>query len=134
MLSINHSNVRFLALLTLAAVGCAEQSPTISGKITYEGKDVPSGMISFLPANGQGTPFGSTIQNGSYTVEKGYVGKRFVAISAKNEVKFNGREMIMPAEGKPGDDLIPENAVGNMQEVEIKGGSQTLDFHLKAPQ
>lgn len=123
----------FLALITLGA-GCTESAPSVSGAVTYEGKPVASGRISFNPVDGQGTPFGGLIKDGSYTVETAYVGKRLVAISAKNEIQFNGREMIMPAEGKPGDDLIPENAVGNMQEVEIKGGSQTLDFHLTAPQ
>jgi hypothetical protein len=122
-----------LALISFVA-GCTESAPLVSGDVTYEGKPVASGRISFNPVGGQGTPFGGLIKDGSYTTDTAYVGKRLVVISAKNEIKFNGREMIMPTEGKPGDDLIPENAVGNMQEVEIKGGSQTLDFHLKAPQ
>jgi hypothetical protein len=130
---MNRSIAKLLALFAFVTVGCAEKPPTISGKVTFDGKDVASGMISFLPINGQGTPFGSTIKDGSYTIDQGHAGKRLVAISAKNEVKFNGREMIMPAEGKPGDELIPENAVGNMQEVEVKAGSQTLDFNLTAP-
>ena len=130
---VHWQNTLTLAGLALIAVGCAESTPTVSGAVTYEGKEVASGRISFMPVGGQGTPFGGAIENGVYTIEKAYPGKRLVAITAKNKVKFNGREMTMPAEGKPGEDLIPENAVGNMQEVEIKAGSQTLDFNLTAP-
>ncbi len=119
--------------LAFIAVGCAESTPTVSGVVTYNGAAVPSGRISFMPVGGQGTPFGGPIENGKYSIEKAYAGKRLVAITAANEVKFNGREMITPAEGKPGEELIPENATGNMQEVEVKSGSQTLDFNLTAP-
>ncbi|QDV78712.1 hypothetical protein [Botrimarina mediterranea] len=131
-MSKRNCHFAFIALFSLLA-GCAERAPSVQGTVTYEGKPIESGRIAFSPIGGQGTPFGGLIENGSYSIDEAYLGKRVVAISAKNEIKFNGREMIMPAEGKPGEELVPEDAVGNMQEVEITGGSQTLDFHLTAP-
>jgi hypothetical protein len=136
----------WLLALTLALLpGCGGGAARVAGEVTYEGRPVGDGAISFLPADGKGPAAGGPIVGGQYTVEDLTPGPKLVKIEAVKKVPFarsseemakraavnklfgDGSGIIDPA------DVIPPNAEGNNATVEIKPGKQTRDFHLKKP-
>ncbi|MBN2294403.1 MAG: hypothetical protein JXM70_18385 [Pirellulales bacterium] len=134
-----------LCLLLPLVAGCGGSESVVSGTVTYDGQPVEKGSILFQPVDGKGASCGGPIENSKYKIET-TPGKKLVQIVAVKKVKY-GR--LSPAEelkrtqeaAMSGDtsgiidraDTIPPNAQGNNTEVEIKPGSQTLDFHLKKP-
>jgi hypothetical protein len=133
-------------LLILAALpGCSGSLGTLSGDVTYDGQPVGEGQIVFVPADGNGPEVADKITNGKYTVSRVPPGPKIVRIEAYRKVNFasSSEEMMKRAAEarKRGDDsglvdpadVIPPNAEGNNAKVEVKAGSQTLDFHLKKP-
>ena len=138
--------MRKTSLFTLVAcaaaiAGCGgESSPTLSGTVHFDGQPISKGSIVFIPVGGNGTPFAGDIRDGKYFVEKAYPGKRTVSIGGimggessspvtRESVERGTREGKKAAEQK----TVPENAVGNMQEIEVKAGKQVFDFKLTSP-
>jgi hypothetical protein len=124
--------------------GCKDKSDVVSGSVSYNGRPVASGSISFQP-DGTGAGFGAMIVDGKYTTDKVYPGKKIVLIhgvdaeaapltresyeKAAEEARAAGRQ-----ESPLGpNEYIPADAEGNNQPVEITGGQQTLNFDLKGP-
>lgn len=132
-----------LAIFTMVALtGCdGKSTPTISGTVSFDGQPV-NGYISFISVEGGGTPFSTEITDGRYETEKAYAGKRLVSINGivgeRTSIRVpNTREAAMKAlqenKKEPEKDYLPENAVGNMQEIEVKAGKQVFDFELTSP-
>ena len=125
-------------------IGCGPSSPTATGKVTYENELIAKGNITFSPASG-GPIVGAEIVKGTYSVTGLTAGKSRVSVIAVKDVPFarSSEEMAKMAETqkiKGNDsglidpaDIIPENAKGNNQEIEIKAGNQVLDFNLSKP-
>lgn len=125
---------QLLVLLSAAVVcGCGGDSqPTVSGKVTLDGKPLENGAISFVPADGATATAGGIITNGEYTVEVP-AGAKKVEITA---AKVVGQR---PAyEGNPNspmiditESIIPEryNTKSELTR-EVKAGENTLDFEL----
>jgi hypothetical protein len=126
--------------------GCAQET-SVSGTVTFNGQPIERGSIRFVSTEKQGPTFGAVIKNGKYTVEKAVPGPKVATIQAMNEraVPTSSAELEQLAEqaqttGKAVSDtldplaLIPPDAEGNSQTVEIHQGPQTLDFHLKSRQ
>jgi hypothetical protein len=132
-----------LALITLA--GCGSSDASISGKVTLDGVPLERGFINVMPADGGSAPAGGEITNGSYSVKEIPPGKKIIEIIGVKKVTFASStdEMRLAAEEakKKGDDsglvepadIIPRNAEGNLQEIELVAGSQSKDFALKTP-
>jgi hypothetical protein len=135
-----------MALASLVAfVGCA-QDTTVTGNVTFNGQPIERGSIRFVSTDKQGPTFGAVIKDGQYTVEKAVPGPKVVTIQAMDEkalptssaeleemaaqANSTGTRIATPNELPA---LIPADAAGNSQTVEIKQGAQTLDFHLKSP-
>lgn len=57
-----------LFLSCLALPGCGRSSATVNGKVTYQGKDLKGGSISFVSTEGEPTSAGTINEDGSYTV------------------------------------------------------------------
>jgi hypothetical protein len=70
----------FLAAITTLS-GCGPTMGTVSGSVTVDGQPVTSGVISFVPADGKGTPVTVDITSGNYTAQAAAGSKR-VQISA----------------------------------------------------
>jgi hypothetical protein len=130
-----------VTLMALAgAVGCGQGASTsLSGSVTYNGAPVENGSVSFAPVGG-GTSFGAEIVDGRYAAEKPTPGKFQVLIRADRPAQIvkTREEAERQLEANAGNPLvsanyIPEDAAGNGQQVEIKSGSQTLDFALTGP-
>jgi hypothetical protein len=67
----------FMAMVGMTLCGCSESQPAgperspVSGTITFAGKPVPFGTISFIPPEGSGLPVsGAEIQDGQYNCSK----------------------------------------------------------------
>lgn len=73
-----------LSVLPLAT-GCGgEAKGTVSGKVTYQGKPLPGGFVTFVPDNG--APVHSDIQSdGTYRIDKAPVGSVKISIQPKSE-------------------------------------------------
>jgi len=131
------------ALLPIAA-GCGS-STVVQGQVTYDGKDVENGSINFLPADGDGPTCGASITAGRYEVEIVTPGRKKVQVVGVKAVPFARSSEEMERMSKEaaarGDasgiidraDTVPADAQGNNVEIDVKPGSQTLDFHLKPP-
>lgn len=130
--------------LLLLLAGCGG-STAVTGSVSYEGQPVESGSITFLPADGQGPSAGAAISGGQYRVDEITPGEKTVQIVGLKEISFarSSAEMAQQAEeaarrgtaAAPVEQAseIPANAEGNNATVEVKPGTQTLDFHLKRP-
>lgn len=125
-------------LVPLVLAGC-QQSNSVHGTVSYDGEPVKGGSIMFMPADGQGTLVGAQIREGRYVVYDPSPGKYVAKIEAAGQsaVPQSSEESFTrameSAQNPVPDDFTPQNAIGNMQEVEIEPGSQTLDFDLKPP-
>jgi hypothetical protein len=62
---------RWVLLVPLALLlgGCNRGKGTVSGEVTYDGKPIPWGRITFLCQEGQKTSHSSRIVNGKYTIK-----------------------------------------------------------------
>jgi hypothetical protein len=135
---MRHIAILFPALiLGMAAPGCGT-SASVSGQVTYEGAAVKKGLITFLPADGNGPAAAGPITDGSYRVDNLTPGPKVVQIVSTEDTTAPvvDLEEVRKKKGKgpaPSSALIPANAVGNNTGVEIKAGAQTLSFDLKKP-
>jgi hypothetical protein len=134
-----------LALILSLTPGCGNSLASVSGEVTYNGEPVGKGYITFLPADGKGPPTAGPIADGHFAVDNLPPGPKIVKIEAVKKVPFarssdemakraavdkflgNGSGLIDPA------DIIPPNAEGNNQKVDIQPGQHTRDFPLKKP-
>jgi hypothetical protein len=115
-------------------LGCGG-GKSVSGTVTFAGKEVEAGFITFFPADGKGNTKGAKIVGGQYTITGLAPGQKRVLVAAEPEAqvvptpKNEAPQVVAKFPTGP----IPPNAVGNNQVVDITGGSQTLDFALGKP-
>ena len=125
--------------------GCGNSPSVVSGSVTYNGEPVGNGHIVMQPVDGKGASCGGEIKDGKFSVET-TPGKKLVQIIAVKKINFGRpspqeQARLLREAAARGDhsgileraDAIPPNAQGNNVEVEVKSGSQTLDFNLKSP-
>src|SRR5262245_61030921 len=63
--------VLFLALVvSVAAVGCGGGSASVSGDVTYDGKPLPGGDVTFVSTEGRGSNSARLEPNGKYTIPR----------------------------------------------------------------
>lgn len=146
MFHLCHTRLWLVVLVVSLAAGCGDSSSTVTGEVTYDGQPVGDGMITFLPADGKGPPAGGRIANGRYSVTGVPPGPKIVQINAVKSVQFarssaemekmaaaakakgNATGIVEPA------DVIPPDAVGNNNPLEVKPGKQTHIVILKKPE
>ena len=134
------------AVALLAAAGCG-RSADLSGNVSYDGQPVESGTITFVPADGGGPTAGALITEGRYRARDLSPGSKVVQIQGfrdvpmarySSELAEQAEEAMRRGESlavDPVDDaqIIPADAQGNNETIEVQPGRQTLDFHLKPP-
>ena len=130
-----------LVLLLAGCGGDGANRGSVSGKVTLNGAALESGSISFVPIEGTQSPSsGATIANGSYEIprDKGpMVGKYQVVITSSRKT---GKK-IAAGSPAPAGTMIEEvveavPAIYNVKSTlrgEVKPGSNTFDYELKAP-
>jgi hypothetical protein len=88
---LSHSRL-FVLLLGLSAVGCGLNSKgNISGKVLYDGKPLPGGLVTFVPTSGQGAFTSRLGPDGSYSLEKVPTGPMKIAVKAFPPKQGGGR-------------------------------------------
>jgi hypothetical protein len=134
-----------LVAWALLSSGCGSTTATVTGEVTYDGKAVGDGYITFTPADGKGKDGGGPISNGRYTVAGLPPGPKIVKVIAVKPVNFaSSSEEMMQRAAKARQsgnhdglvdpaDTIPENAEGNNARFEVQPGEQTHNFGLKSP-
>src|SRR5262245_47283891 len=142
-----------LGFAGLAAAGCGPSTGTVSGKVTFEGKDLPMGSINFVPEKGNAKT--GAIQDGKYTVDEVPLGEAKVTITVPMAVAGGGPfSKGGPPAGKgivPKDVQVPQGfdpSKANMAssvkipqqyadgsttplKYTVVSGKQTKDFDLK---
>ncbi len=122
----------------VVVAGCNNAPPPaeVVGTVTYDGQPVTTGIISFLPPDGNGQSSGGAINNGKYQVYPKAAlapGKYRVEIrwakktGEKNPNAGYGQSPDVVVEGLP--------AKYNAESVltaDLKSGMNTLDFNLEA--
>lgn len=130
-------------LLLPLAIGCGGQAKgTVSGKVTYQGRPLSSGIVSFVPESG--APHYADIQSdGSYRMVNAPVGPVKIGVQSKPkqsaspsarmprnpqdygklEADMNQKESILP------DQYTDPNKSGLTYTV--KKGKQPFDIELK---
>jgi hypothetical protein len=128
-----------LALLLGCGHGSDLERVTISGKVTYQGKPVPEGMIAFVPIKTTKGPTASAIiKDGAYeAVAAGGVplGTHRVEVQAFRPLPAN-RSPNRPAalrEREPREQYLPQkfNRQSTMEITIDAKDSRTRDFDLK---
>lgn len=118
--------------LVLAA-GCGKKMITVEGNVTWQGKAVDSGSISFAPADGKGPTLGGGIKDGKYKLEgAGGVtpGKKTVTIMA---VRKTGKQVEAGPPEPPGKMVDEVVSVSSTQSCEIADGKvNQQDFEVQA--
>ncbi len=66
-------------VLLLLLAGCSSSNGTITGKVTYQGKPLPSGTVTFVPEKG-GSAVVGVIQDGEYKATKVPTGPAKIAV------------------------------------------------------
>lgn len=125
-------------LLTIAVSGCSDNMAEVHGRVTYNGKPVDNGTISFEAVDGKGPTSGGPIKEGQYELDgpaRMIPGPKLVRIkgfgkSGKKTSPFPGaKEQV---------DVIEQYIPSSYNEkstlkTEVKPGSNELDFALKKP-
>ena len=127
--------IRICLLLTLLALlGCGGESKSeVSGKVTYDGKAVTGGSLTFSPVaeegnTNPGAPASTTVTaDGSYSTS--------LVVPGNNTVTYFPPAMSYPEghEPEPGEPLPTsgfEGLVPREEKVTIADGSNTIDIEL----
>jgi hypothetical protein len=123
----------------VALPGCGESGPTMGrvyGKVTYNGKPVPKGTITFVPTTPGGrNATGVIAEDGSYSLQTespgdgAITGDYKVAISARDDVILD----YIPKKAPPPKRLTPEkyeNPETSDLTAKVESGSNSRDFDL----
>ena len=141
-----------LPLFLILVSGCPKKSGTVgtlSGKVTYKGKEVTGGQMTFFTKEGGAVP--ATIKpDGTYSVRDLAVGEATVTVDTKNLKPANpaavrgggGDHKMQTGPVPPGFSQKPEGEYVEIPpkyadqkktdlKVTVTGGPQTQDFELK---
>lgn len=110
----------WLAVVLLVA-GCGRESHPLSGTVSFDGKPVADGYITFFPT--AGTSRGTPIQSGQYELDVP-PGEYRVLVTATPKVEGNTRPKLLPF------DPIPPTAPGNNAAHTIVPGQTVLNIAI----
>jgi hypothetical protein len=134
--------IHILVAVSIILVGCAKPTSRVSGIVMFDGKPLEQGSITFHPADGKGAAAAAEIEDGHFSVPNVTSGPKIVEVSSTKPIKSpqSSEDMAKAfaeakAKGKSAAtvefaDLIPRDAIGNNQKVELAPGSQTMNFQL----
>jgi hypothetical protein len=125
----------FLLAATALTSGCGGPAlGEVSGTISYDGKIVEQGSISFIPADGSGPSTGGAITEGKFAVQKVPVGTAKVVISG---TKVTGKKQMFKDPNSPfvqtSEEYLPakyNDPSKTELSYEVKSGVQSKNFEL----
>jgi len=128
-------------MCALAATGCGSSGPTmgrVSGTVTYQGKPIEKGTVTFISTDGERPNATGPIEGGSYTLQTSepgdgaVVGEYKIAVS---DIDPNAYITALPgAPAKKPKSGLPKqylNADTSGMTFKVESGSQTKDIELK---
>jgi len=105
----------------------------VSGTVTFDGKPVEKGNITFLPVDGKSANTGGEIVGGKYKVKNPTPGKSRVEVSIRPDVPVSNSMGDAKPYKVPPEVALFSKAVGNNQVQDISDKSQVLDITLTSP-
>jgi hypothetical protein len=126
-----------LSFTLLAAFGCGGgDGSTVSGEVTFNGKPLDKGYVTFNPSDGKGKPVGAEIVGGKYTARNVAPGKNKVLVTSTVAGQASDSMDAAIAEAKkakggPPADAPTDKSDGNNQEHDIPSGGHTLNLTIK---
>ena len=116
------------ACLLLSMVGCGPRTGVVSGDVTFNGKPIPGGILTFRPSdNSQNSVSYELGRDGKFKVELP-VGEALICIDNR---EFEPRLATMPA-NLPGMSLPPEVLKG--MQASSKESGKVSDRWVKLPE
>jgi len=125
-----------MTIVAVFAAGCGQPSGTVSGTVTFHNVPIEQGLITFFPLGAEGGSAGGEIVKGKYTVADLKPAKYHVVVEATKEPKFTTPNDPANSRTKSAEEIraqydpLPLDTSGKEQDLEVKGGPQTLDFNL----
>jgi hypothetical protein len=110
----------------------------VTGSVTFNGKPIEKGLITFSPTGSKGGTAGGDVAAGKFRVEGIVPAAYQVSVAAVPELKIVGpndpeaKRTLSDAEIRAMIDPLPADTTGKEQAVEVKGGRQVLDFKLES--
>jgi hypothetical protein len=121
-----------LGLFAIGLVGCGSSTGSVSGQVSYQGKTVPSGSVTFVTDKGEAAGT-SPIKDGAYTIHNVPVGK--VKIGVSTPPAGGTPPPGVPAAGTSGTTLqVPDKYRTPDQSgltLDVKGGEQSHNINLE---
>ncbi len=125
-------------LLMVSLIACGGKPMEVKGSVTFKGKPVKSGTISFTPADSKGPSLGTRIKDGKYSISNevdNAAGKKYVHITCVYET---GQKVPVGPPEPPGKmvDQIKMLAFGENKELTcelLSGQVNEENFDLKSP-
>lgn len=129
-----HSLLLYAVVVT-AAAGCSLEAghPSVEGTVTLDGEPLESGLIRFVPVDGQSPTADATITAGRFSA-KVPLGEKRVSISAPKVV---GKQKMYDTPDTPTVDTVREllparyNAKSELL-LTVKAGDQAHEFALES--
>ena len=129
-----------IALLAmLLAAGCFSASTgTVNGNVTFNGKPLDKGQITFSPAGKEGGTAGGEIASGKYEVKDLVPVQYLVSVQATPDMKIvmpgdpETKRTLTDEEIRARIDPLPRDTTGKEQTIDVKRGKQTVDFKLES--
>jgi len=114
------------ALLPLALAGCGPSTPTgakVRGTVSYNGKPLPVGSVTFIPADPAGRAVAGEVTDGKFEVNGVTPGKNRVHVDAF-KAKTQGTAERLFTGDVPGNDMEVEVGPGEQEQTIKLGQSQ----------
>jgi hypothetical protein len=134
MTPISRRLTRFLlGLIFPALLGCGG-STTVTGTVSYDGKKMERGKITFMPTDDKSVAVGCDIIQGKYTAHEVPRGKKKVYITALDDepAEMSSRliDNLPATERRLKPPLLPPEATKDLTADITQTGEQTVDFNL----
>lgn len=125
----------------LAAAGCGPSGPAVgevTGKVTYKGKPVPGGVITYNWRGGENAFPGALAEDGSYTIPKVFVGECIITVATVppgglNFLRKNSKKTTAPLIGEGKYVKIPDKYQDKLKsgiKKDVVKGKNTIDIDL----
>jgi len=120
-----------LALACLTLVGCGG-APTaeVTGVVTWNGKPLSQGYVTFYPVGGTDAVQGGEIANGEYRIKNLSPGKKKALITLKPDVQVRKEGSESRLIFTTPLNRVNEKTPGNNRVVDVQRGEQKIDLTL----
>ena len=127
------------SLCLILAVGCGKTDGRVgvSGTVTFKGAPLDQGTIQFIPTEADGTPGGSPITNGNYSIpsEQGLKPGKYRILISSGDPGTAETPAVPGESGPPAKERIPPEYNRNSEQKpvirEVSADSDEINFDIK---